>query len=254
MNEIIEADAQLIDASGLFDRPWCAMSYADAGEQPDLLRYFCQTGWRLGLQPNPYFDTVWYQRIYAAELQSDENPVLHYLRRGERENAWPSAHFDPEWYRDQYRIGKTESPLRHYLANRSTGLYSPLPIFDSAAYASANPGWASAARDPYLHWLEHPMQRTQPPHVAGSPLAAIVQAVGGNLEEGIIPDSVSWSEFTEALRLLIPFIPFDDEWYRRSYPDVAEAVDNHTMSSAHDHFLAYGFFEGRTPAPPADAR
>jgi hypothetical protein len=241
----------MVDSSGLFDRDWYRARYPEVGEQADPLIHFCRDGWRQGLQPNPYFDPAWYAKTYGAELLPDENPLLHYIRLGERENAWPSPHFDPEWYRDEYALGERESPLRHYLLNRAAGTYSPLPVFDVVAYAAGNPGCLATGQDPYLHWLQQPTEEADPPPVSESPMAAVLNLVGGSLEHGNIPEAVPWEVFRQALRLFIPLIPFDEAWYCRHYPDVAAAVKCGLITSAHEHFVDYGFFEGRSPARPA---
>jgi hypothetical protein len=243
-------DVSIIDSSGLFDRDWYLANYPELGEQADPLIHFCRDGWRLGFQPNPYFHPAWYTKTYGAEFLPDENPLLHYIRRGERENAWPSPHFDPEWYRDEYAIGVGESPLRHYLLNRASGTYSPLPIFDVAAYAEANPECLATGLDPYLHWLQQPKEEVDSPPISESPMATVLDLVGGSLEHGNIPDVVPWKVFKQALRFFIPHIPFEEAWYCRHYPDVAAAVKCGLIASAHGHFVDYGFFEGRSPAPP----
>jgi hypothetical protein len=215
-----------------------------------ILIHFCRDGWRQGLRPNPYFDPAWYAKTYGAELLPDENPLLHYIRRGERENAWPSPHFDPEWYRDEYAIGEHESPLRHYLLNRGAGTCSPLPVFDVAAYVEGHPECLGTGQDPYLHWLQQPKQEADPPPISESLMATVLDLVGGSLEHGNIPDAVPWEAFTQVLRLFIPLIPFDEAWYCKQYPDVAAAVKSGLITSAHEHFVNWGFFEGRSPAPP----
>jgi hypothetical protein len=239
----------MVESSGLFDRDWYLASYPEVGDQEDPLIHFCQDGWRKGFHPNPYFQPAWYAQTYGAELLPNENPLLHYIRLGERENAWPSPHFDPEWYRDEYAIGECASPLRHYLLNRAAGTYSPLPVFDVAAYVEGNPECLATGPDPYLHWLQQPKTETDPPPISESPMAAILDLLGGSLERGNIPDAVPWEAFTQALRLFIPLMPFDEAWYCRHYPDVAAAVKCGLIASAHGHFVDYGFFEGRSPAP-----
>jgi hypothetical protein len=241
-------DVSIVDFSGLFDRDWYVANHPEASAQPDPLLHFCQDGWRQGLQPNPYFHPAWYAKTYGAEFLPDENPLLHYIRRGERENAWPSPHFDPEYYREQYAIGTDASPLRHYLQNRAAGAHSPLPIFDVAAYVKSNPECLTTGQDPYLHWLQQTKEEAVPAPISESPLATVLNLVGGSLEHGQIPDAVPWGAFKQALRLFIPFIPFDEAWYCRHYPDVAAAVKCGLIASAHGHFIDYGFFEGRSPA------
>ena len=243
-------DLSIVDSSGLFDRDWYLGSYPEAAKQADALSHFCGQGWRQGLAPNAYFDPAWYTKTYASEFLPDENPLLHYIRRGEQENAWPSPHFDPQWYRDEYAIGERESPLGHYLLNRAAGTYSPLPIFDAAAYAQDNPSCLETGKDPYLHWLERPKEDEIPPPFSESPWGNVLDLVCGSPEQAEIPDAVPWETFKQALRLFIPSIPFDEAWYCKHYPDVAAAVKCGLIATAHGHFVDYGFFEGRSPAPP----
>ena len=236
-----------IASSGLFDGEWYVAHYPEVRDQVDPLEHFCHEGWQQGLQPNPYFHTTWYTNTYGAEFLPGENPLLHYIRRGERENAWPSPHFDTEWYQQWYEISENESPLRHYLLNRTGGAHSPLPVFDVAAYVEANPECLSTGEDPFLHSLQQPKEEDNRP-VSESPLATVLGVVGGSLERGDIPEAVPWEVFKQALRLFVPLIPFDEAWYCRRYPDVAAAVKCGLIASAHGHFVDYGFFEGRSPA------
>jgi len=245
-NDVQGLSVSVVEPSGLFDREWYVARHSEVA-QVDALQHYCLDGWKLQFAPNPYFDPAWYVKTYRAAVLPDENPLLHYIRIGESENAWPSPYFDPEWNRDEYEIGE-ESPLRHYLRSRRTGRFSPIPGFDAAAYAEGNPDCLAAGLDPYLHWLQRPKQELEPAPISQSPWGAVVQAIGGVPASGEIFDSVGQDGLKEALRLFIPFIPFDDEWYCRQYPDVAAAVECGLMASAHEHFISYGFFEGRTPS------
>ena len=67
-----------------------------------------------------------------------------------------------------------------------------------------------------------------------------------------LPDTVSVEACTDVLRSFIPLLPFDEAWYCRCYPDVA-AVKRRVVATAHGHFIDYGFFERRSPAPPTAA-
>jgi hypothetical protein len=68
-----------------------------------------------------------------------------------------------------------------------------------------------------------------------------------------LPDTVSREAFTDVLRSFIPLLPFDEAWYCRRCPDVPAAVKCRVIATAHGHFIDYGFFEGRSPAPPTAA-
>lgn len=49
------------------------------------------------------------------------------------------------------------------------------------------------------------------------------------------------------LRKLIPTIHFDEAWYKKRYSDIAEAVETGQLQSAHEHYVAVGYFENRFP-------
>jgi hypothetical protein len=238
----------IVASSGLLDPEWYLSSYPNVrAQEVDPVAHFCREGWRLGCRPNPYFHPDWYARTYGSELFAEENPLLHYIRRGERENAWPSPHFDPEWYRDEYALGERESPLRHYLLNRTSVAFSPVPLFDAVAYTAAHPELLAAGQDPYLHWLQEQEGVEQNP--AQEITFATVLGLAGAGSGGTVPDTVSWETLTEILRLFIPLIPFDETWYCASNLDVAEALRTGQIASAQGHFIEQGFFEGRSPVP-----
>jgi hypothetical protein len=239
-----------LENSGLLDHAWYASTYAEAIGDGAPLRHYCAAGWRRGFRPNPYFDPKWYAATYAVELQAGENPLVHYMRRGERENAWPSPHFDPEWYRDVQGLDATTSPLAHYLRHRNAGSVSPLPVFDATAYAASNPDWPMTAYDPYWHSLQRAEAAKGPPPASASPWGRILAILGSDPEDTRVPEVVSADAMKEALRLLIPLIPFDEAWYKRTYADVAAALEGRQIESAHGHFIEFGFFEGRSPRAP----
>lgn len=49
------------------------------------------------------------------------------------------------------------------------------------------------------------------------------------------------------LKEMIETIEFDEEWYRRTYSDVADAVSDGIISSCHQHYIGSGYFENRFP-------
>src|SRR5260221_12220763 len=46
---------------------------------------------------------------------------------------------------------------------------------------------------------------------------------------------------------------FDEDWYLRHNRDVAQAVERGFFASGLQHFLFFGFAEGRQPIPPIAA-
>ena len=51
------------------------------------------------------------------------------------------------------------------------------------------------------------------------------------------------------IRNLLSSVPFDEVWYKKAYPDVAQAIETGEIKSAKEHFITDGYFEGRWPGP-----
>jgi len=47
--------------------------------------------------------------------------------------------------------------------------------------------------------------------------------------------------------MLLLCVEVDEAWYCRTYPDVAEALNAGAYTSAREHFVKHGYFEGRRP-------
>ena len=65
--------------------------------------------------------------------------------------------------------------------------------------------------------------------------------------KGELTVSATYSQFTALIRTLLQGIEVDEAWYVRQYPDVAEAIRRGVITSAREHFLNDGYFEGRLP-------
>jgi MoaA/NifB/PqqE/SkfB family radical SAM enzyme len=50
----------------------------------------------------------------------------------------------------------------------------------------------------------------------------------------------------------VSILPFDEAFYLRVYPDVAEAVRSGAIANAHEHYVRFGEQEGRKPAQPLE--
>lgn len=53
--------------------------------------------------------------------------------------------------------------------------------------------------------------------------------------------------FKSMLMLFLELVPVDEEWYKATYPDVAEGISTGSISSAKEHYVRYGYFENRLP-------
>jgi hypothetical protein len=72
-----------------------------------------------------------------------------------------------------------------------------------------------------------------------------VVSVGGQLKV-----DMTYDELMQVTRKLLQAVPVDEAWYRKTYPDVAEAIDAGDYRTAKQHFIDFGYFEGRRPFEP----
>ena len=143
-------EERIVEQSGLFDAKWYLEAYPDvesAGADP--LTHYCTHGWKEGRRPNFYFDPEWFSANYPDMQTADRNPFCDYVMRGEKEGAWPSPLFHTDWYRAEHGLSVEESPLRHYLSQRTSGRVSPLPDFDVVEYCQSYPEILTAGGDPF---------------------------------------------------------------------------------------------------------
>ncbi len=66
-------------------------------------------------------------------------------------------------------------------------------------------------------------------------------------KEGHETLAVSRAGLTAFLQDMLRSTPFDEEWYLQQYPDVAKAIAGGKVKSAHEHYIGFGYFEGRLP-------
>jgi len=148
------ADYVVLRDQGLFDENYYALHSGDVlAAGTDLLRHYCDFGWRELRQPNFYFDCRWYAATNPEVTQLGVNPLAHYLLLGEPEGRRPIVYFDPVWYRNTYDVAEEMSALAHFLARRRDGTVSPNMYFDPAWYASQKGETFRPGRDPFARFL-----------------------------------------------------------------------------------------------------
>ena len=98
----IDAEVEAIGKSGLFDAAYYLGMYPDLLPQPaDLIRHYCEHGWREGRNPSDDFDTRGYLDAYKDIKNADLNPFWHYVVAGASEcrQATPdSSNRRSGWY------------------------------------------------------------------------------------------------------------------------------------------------------------
>ena len=130
------------------------------------VEHFCRYGWREGRKPNIYFDTQWYLQTNPDVARLAINPLVHYAVAGETEGRRPVVYFDPWWYRETYGIPARQGALAHFLANRRSQKYSPIPQFDVTWYVAQHAEELGNNRDPFAHFLQVGMSKDFDPSPA----------------------------------------------------------------------------------------
>ena len=144
---------QALSRMGLFDADYYLATHPDiaqAGVEP--FEHFFDHGWKEGRRPNPYFDPLWYIEQHRDVASTGLNPLYHYAFHGDAEGRRAAPLFDSAWYRKRYEIPAAQTALAHWLANRTSGRFSPMPEFDVAYYLKHSPDVAAAGVDPFEHF------------------------------------------------------------------------------------------------------
>jgi hypothetical protein len=63
------------------------------------------------------------------------------------------------------------------------------------------------------------------------------------------PIELTRDKFLSLMRHLLIYVPCDEDWYTKTYPDVAQAIASGKIKSAKEDFSTDGYFEGRKPGP-----
>jgi hypothetical protein len=148
------ADYLVLRGEGLFDDNYYALNSHDVlASGANLLRHYCEFGWREQRQPNFYFDCRWYTATNPEVAQLGVNPLAHYLLIGEPEGRRPIVYFDPVWYLTTYDVPEDMSALAHFLAHRREGNVSPNEYFDPVWYGARRGEPIRPGRDPFARFL-----------------------------------------------------------------------------------------------------
>lgn len=87
------------------------------------------------------------------------------------------------------------------------------------------------------------------------PFDLIRRSVEISTVRGELRVSLSYDDFIKIVRLMISGIQVNEEWYLQEYRDIAQAIGDGKLTSAKQHFIDDGYFEGRRPfAMPVDER
>ncbi len=175
------------------------------------------------------------------------NPLLHYVRHGDREGRRPVQVFDSAWYRATYAVPPDQLALDHFLTHCSGGHTLPSPELFLALRIQPFADMAAAGKDPFRAFA--------------SPISTLS---ANTIERDLISRSglfdpnyylLSGSDLLEVDVDLVshfcywgwrehrkPNICFDTAWYLTTNPEVARLSINPLA-----HYLTKGEAAGRRP-------
>src|SRR5262245_8097876 len=89
------------------------------------------------------------------------------------------------------------------------------------------------------HRMVTPMNIPPPPRI----LLPSLRVMGGRTE-------IAMGELRKLVEMALSGVEVDESWYIRQYPDVDRAVQKSRLRSAKEHYLRFGYLEGRLPVNP----
>ena len=88
----IDSEVEAIRKSGFFDDNFYLSMYPDLQPPPgDLIRHYCERGWREGRNPSDDFNTVFYLTTNSDIRNAGLNPLWHYATAGAKETRQAKA-------------------------------------------------------------------------------------------------------------------------------------------------------------------
>jgi len=178
------------------------------------------------------------------------DPLAHYSRYGEAEGRFPSPWFNPIWYRKVYDISGARSALEHFLAYRTTGRFLPCPELYLVPHSPPWRDDIAAGVDPFDHYLndmEKP-ERELIPDLAPIQASGLIDP----LYYRINPVGPHEAELDPALHYcrygwwlgLRPSTVFDPAWYAETNPVTVRLGINPLT-----HYILQGEPANRRPVP-----
>lgn|GEM_PF-1123212 len=141
--------------SNLFDSDWYKITHhAALGFFEDPLDHYCKYGGEAGLKPSALFDSFYYaSQIPESDRAQITNYLYHYLTEG-FDKYDPNEYFDTAYYTRVYlRSTEEMTPLEHYASQQYPFRNNPSQIFCNKAYLDRNLDVDNARMLPLTHFL-----------------------------------------------------------------------------------------------------
>ncbi|MFI2812269.1 glycosyltransferase [Microbulbifer sp. JSM ZJ756] len=245
------SDLELVLESGLVLEDWYFQEYQDLDPaQISAAEHYLSVGWKEGRNPNPYFDTEWYQKNIQEKNRSGLCPLLDYVWRVKKPAT--SLGLCVDAYCKENPESKKD-PLAHYLHNGLKQKRNSFPkalseqqikyefeytgLFDAEWYLNSHSDLKGSEIDPFEHYCLFGWKEGRRPNPYFDPVW-----YENNCPSGMdaLPPLLHYVK--EGWKLArSPSRDFDAAKYLEDHQDVrAAGVDPLT------HYLNYGVHESRT--------
>ena len=187
----------------------------------NAFQHYLQVGASAGIEPNAFFNSIWYMHCHMPEGASPGDAFRHYCVAGNRTGRSPNPLFDEDYYRFTY-------------ADVERDIGQKRSISGFAHYCRV--GWQENRRThPYLSLPEMPK-------------ADIEASAGrrGNLDLYIGQVKAGSRPIPDIGRI------FDEDWYTTAYPEVADETASFNLPTGFAHYLQIGIHRQRSPGPLFD--
>ena len=247
-----------------FDESFYVKRHPDSAQYPEgPAAHFRVVGSARLANPNESFSTRFYTIAYGADTVEWASPFDHYVEVGrklglcqwrqealevggtratisEGTRTFVSRYFDDEWYSKQYQLADLARTnlLEHYLSEGWQNGADPAESFETRFYRRTFMFGDASDTCPLDHYARLGKPAALPTSAAEAQRRATEIRQGRDDETtrrlASLPTPV-------ALALIAP--NFDDDFYRGSYPDVADAGIDPLW-----HYFSVGWLEGRNPS------
>lgn len=214
---------KLVSTSEFFDSAFYSKEYADVKPSGvGAVEHYCNIGVTEDRKPNQDFDPIWYKKFYGTLNEKANNPFLHFLSVGIKDNNF---------------INETEALEYKRLVNS--------PEFDEGFYKNLYSDLKAQPKtfDYLLHYIRYGNKEGRK---ASDKKIIPLKTDIANIVEPVKSKASSTKtklDLGPTIKAIKESGSFDTDYYLKTYPDIAANAMDPIL-----HYLMFGWEEGRNPS------
>ncbi|WP_323735685.1 glycosyltransferase [Methanosphaera sp. ISO3-F5] len=219
----------------LFDEEYY-LSFIKEENIDDALEHYLNIGYKMGLNPSPFFDTKYYLEHNPDVKNTNMNPLAHYaiyelgsdkkikfdLSLSEYkkfiELVYAEKLFDEEYYRKQCKDEKITDLMDHYIYIGSKNGLNPSILFDTNNYLKNNHDVSEKKINPLIHYVLYALN-----------------------SERKVKHDLSIQEWKNFRKKVYREYLFNDSYYLSNLKETQ-------VTDPLDHYLSIGYHNGLNPS------